>query len=149
MTKPLAYLIDANVISEMMRPTPDRAVADCLDRIAGDGLAIASISVWEILNGIGQLAPGRRRNDLAARFNSILADVFEDAVLDWTAGDAAACAAVMEDKRRRGEPLDAHLPDAFLAGLARNRKLATVTRNEGEFRNIGVEMLNPWSAKAD
>ncbi len=144
----LRYLLDANVISEMMRPAPAMAVADCLDRIADNGLAVASITVWEILSGIGQLPAGRRRDEVAACFKNVLADVFEDAVLEWTAADAAACASIMEEKRRRGEPLDAHLPDAFVAGLARNRKLVIVTRNEREFRNTGLEILNPWSPAA-
>lgn len=143
----VAYLLGANVISEMMRPQPAKAVSDCLDAIAGEGLAIASITVWEILNGIARLPEGRRRDDLAARFEGVVADYFEDAVLDWTAADAAACAALMEEKRRRGEPLDDHLPDAFLAGMARNRNLNVLTRNESEFRNTGVEIINPWTAK--
>ncbi len=149
MTAKVAYLLDANVISEMMRPQPVKAVADCLDRLAVEGLGIASVTVWEILNGIGLLPEGRRRKALADQFEKLLGDYFDDAVLDWTVSDAAACAAVMEEKRRRGEPLDDHLPDAFLAGLALNRKLAVITRNESEFRNSGVEMVNPWKSEGE
>ena len=50
----------------------------------------------------------------------------------------------MEEKRRRGEPLDGYLPDAMLAGMAVCHGLAIVTRNERDFRNIGVEAINPW-----
>jgi len=142
----VAYLLDANVISEMMRPQPAKAVLDRLDAIAVEGLGVASITIWEILNGVARLPEGRRRADLAARFEGVVADYFEGAVLDWNAADAAACAVLMEEKRRRGEPLDDHLPDAFLAGMARNRNLKVLTRNESEFRNTGVEIINPWTA---
>ena len=57
MTAPLAWLIDANVISEMMRPRSEPRVAAFLDSIASEGLGFASITVWEILDGIGRLHP--------------------------------------------------------------------------------------------
>ena len=50
----------------------------------------------------------------------------------------------MEEKRRRGELLDNHLPDAMLAGTAASRGLAIVTRNDRDFRNTGVTAANPW-----
>ena len=128
-----------------MRPNPEPRVAGFLDRIAGEGIGLAAITVWEILNGIGHLDPGQRREDLAERFQGILDDFFEDRILDWTAADARACARIMEEKRRRGEPLDSHLPDAMLAGTAISNGLAIVTRNEREFRNTGAEVVNPWA----
>ena len=62
-----------------------------------------------------------------------------------TLADAQACARIMEEKRRQGEPLDDHLPDAFLAAVAACRGLTVVTRNAGEFRNTGVEVVDPWA----
>jgi len=52
----------------------------------------------------------------------------------------------MEAKRRRGEALENHLPDAFLAATAARHGLTIVTRNASEFRNTGVEVVNPWTA---
>ncbi len=72
MTVRLAWLVDANAVSEMMRPRPDPKVATFLDSIADEGLGIASVTVWEILNGIGRLDPSRRRRDLTARFRDLL-----------------------------------------------------------------------------
>lgn len=143
----ISYLLDANVVSEMMRPHPEKNVASFLDQIAGQGLGIASITVWEILNGIGLLPSGGRRDKIDSQFRAILADYFADRVLDWNAGDAGACARLMEVKRHRGEALDDHLPDAMLAGLAMNRRMIVVTRNESEFRNTGVRIVNPWAAE--
>ena len=58
MTEPLAWLADTNVVSEMMRPRPEPRVAAFLDSIEGEGLGLASITVWEILDGIGRLVAG-------------------------------------------------------------------------------------------
>ena len=145
MTAPTAWLLDTNVVSEMMRPSPEPRVAGFLDEIAAEGIGLAAVTVWEILNGIGQLDPGQRREDLAERFQLLLDDFFEDRIFDWSVADARTCALIMEEKRREGEPLDSHLPDAMLAGTARHRDLAIVTRNEREFRNTGVRVVNPWS----
>jgi toxin FitB len=146
MTAQISYLLDTNVISEMMRPVPAARVVGFLDSIADQGLGLASITVWEILNGVGRLPAGRRRDELQTRFRGIVQTYFEDRVLDWSVGDAEACARLMERKRRSGEPLDDHLPDAMLAGLAVNRNLTIVTRNESEFRNTGARIANSWAA---
>lgn len=144
MTVPVRYLLDANVLSEMMLPAPHPKVVSRIDKVAGQGIALASITVWEIFNGIGLLPSGRRRDQVEAQFRGLLAEYFVDRLLDWNAEDAAACARIMEAKRRLGEPLDAHLPDAMLAGLAVNRRLAVLTRNVKDFRNTGAEIVDPW-----
>jgi len=146
MTGPFAWLIDTNVVSEMMRPRPEPKVAAFLDSIESEGIGLASITVWEILDGIARLAPGRRRKSLSVRFHDLLDELFEDRIVDWSLADARACARLMEEKRRCGEPLDDHVPDAFLAAAAATRGLSVVTRNTGEFRNTGVRTVDPWTA---
>ena len=142
-----AWILDANVVSEMMRPAPEPRVARFLDGIAAEGIGLSAVTVWEVLNGIGRLEPGRRREDLTERFRGILDDLFQERVFDWTAADARACAVIMEEKRRRGEPLDDHLPDAMLAGTALRRRLGIVTRNERDFRHTGAAAVNPWKRR--
>ena len=148
MTARLAWLVDTNVVSEMMRPRPEPRVASFLASVADEGLGLASVTVWEVLDDIGQLDPGRRRRNLADRFEKLLDELFKDRIVAWTLADAQACARIMEEKRRCGEPLEDHLPDACLAAAAATRGLAIVTRNTGEFRNAGVETVNPWVAES-
>ena len=147
MTAPLAWLVDTNVVSEMMRPLPEPRVAAFLDSIADEGTGLASVTVWEVFDGIGRLDPGRRRRGLADRFQDLLDELFEERIVEWSLADALACARIMEDRRRRGEPLDDHVPDAFLAAAAATRGLAVVTRNTGEFRGTGVHTVDPWTAE--
>ena len=146
MIVPAGNLLDTNVVSEMMRPSPNRRVSAFLDAVAREGIGISVISAWEILNGIHRLPDGKRRDDLHSRFKSLLEDVFEDRLFAWSHQDAAACATLMERKRRLGEPLDNHIPDAMIAATAYRHGLRLITRNEKEFRNIGIEVVNPWEA---
>lgn len=145
MNLPIAWLLDTNVVSEMMRPQPEPRVSAFLDSIAPEGMGLSPITVWEILDGIGRLDSGRRRENLADRFQNVLDECFEQRILSWTADDAKSCARIMEEKRRRGEPLDDHVPDAFLVAAAATRGLTVVTRNTREFRNTGVAVVDPWS----
>lgn len=90
MNEPSAYLLDTNVVSEMMRPEPDQRVASAVELAALEGIGIASVTVWEILNGIGGLDPGSRRNDLVLGFRVSFDEAFDGRVLDWTLADTQA-----------------------------------------------------------
>ena len=140
----MGWLLDTNVVSEMMRPSPEPRVAESLDRAEGRGLHISAITIWEIHNGIGLLENRSRRDELARRFEHVLDDVFRDRILDWTAADARQCARIMEQRRRLGTPLDHHLPDAMVAASAASRGLTFVTRNARDFRHTDIEVFNPW-----
>lgn len=127
-----------------MRVHPDPQVEEFLESLPREDVGIASITAWEIFNGIRQLPPGGRRKALEFRFRSLLEEVFDGRVFDWTVEDALACARVMERKRRIGESLDDHLPDAFIAGTAVHLGFAVVTRNVIQFRGVGIPVVNPW-----
>ncbi len=100
----------------MMWPSSEPRGAAYLASVADEGLGMASVTVWKILDGIGRRALGQRRVDLARRFRNLLDDLFEDRVVDWSLADAHVCARIIEAKRWRGERLDDHVPDAFSLG---------------------------------
>ncbi len=129
-----------------MRTQRDPRVSRFLDSIDIEGIGLSTITVWEILNGISRLDHGGRRRNLSNRFQELVEVQFEERVIDWTRADAYACASIMEHKRRRGESLDDHFPDACLAATAICRGLSIVTRNTREFRNTGVDTVDPWIA---
>ncbi len=141
----IEWLLDANVVSELMRPLPDPAVLAFLDRRGAATLGIAAVTEWEILNGFGKMRAGARRSELEAQFQGFRKRLFGDRILEWTSDDARVCARIMEDRRRRGVALDAQLPDAFLAATAVRRGLTIVTRNTRDFQNTGARTVNPWA----
>lgn len=108
MTAPLAWHIDANFISEMMRPRPEPQTATYLNSVAG--LCLTPITVWEILGGIGSLAPGSGRRGLAERLQDLDDELIEDHIFDWTLADPRACARISDSKRRHGKAFDNYLP---------------------------------------
>ncbi len=131
-------------------------------------MGLVSNTVWDVLEGIVRLAPGRCRRSLANRFRDPFEDLFEDRIPEWTLSDSRACARITEDKGRRGEALDDQELDSFLtedkgrrgealddqeldsflAAGALARGSAVVTRNTGEFRNTGLVTVETWTAGA-
>ncbi len=146
MTDRVAYLLDTNVFSEMMRSAPNETVASFLDQTRVEGHGISVVTAWEIQNGIRRLDDGKRRRDLKHMFNGVLADLFADRVFPWDLSAASVCAEIMDTRRRSGRPLDDHLPDAIIASTARANGLTLVTRNVSEFENTGLDLINPWAA---
>ena len=57
MTISLTWLIATNIFSEMMRPRPAPQVAVFLDSIADERIGLASVTIWEVLDGIWSSGP--------------------------------------------------------------------------------------------
>ena len=52
-------LLDTNVVSEAMKPEPNPAVRNWLDEQAAETLYLSSVTVAELMFGIGVLPKGR------------------------------------------------------------------------------------------
>ena len=148
MTARVVWILDPNIVAEMMRANPNPVVVEFLGQIALEGIGLSAVAVWGILNGISQLDLGKRRKNLTDRFYGMLEEMFVGRIFDWTSAHARICAQFMEVRRRRGEPIDNHLPDAMIASTAKYLGLTVVTRNEKEFRSAGVRSVNPWARKS-
>jgi predicted nucleic acid-binding protein len=139
------YLLDTNVISELMRPLPSPVVLAWIDTVGVAGLAISAVSIWEIRYGLALLEHGARRTELARRFDVLVVELFGAGIFDLTSAAAERCASIMARKRALGESLDQHLPDAMIAGIAAQAGLMVATRNLAEFRNCDLKLINPWN----
>ena len=65
-------LLDTNVVSEAIKPEPHPSVLAWLDAQAAETLFLSSITVAELLFGIGALPDGKRKDMLAARIDGLL-----------------------------------------------------------------------------
>lgn len=136
-------VLDTNVVSEAMKPEPDRAVRRWLDAQAAETLYLSSVTIAEILFGIGCLPEGKRRDRLAEVFDG-LATLFGGRILSFDA-EAARQYAVLAVKARaagRGFPL----PDGYIAAIAAAHGFVVASRDAAPFEAAGVSVLNPWKA---
>ena len=78
-------ILDTNVLSALMRTTPETTVVAWLDRQPAESVWITSITLFEARLGLARLPKGKRRQTLEAAFTQLLEDDLENRVLDLTA----------------------------------------------------------------
>ncbi len=137
-------LLDTNVLSEMMRSRPAPVVISWLDAYPPEDVWTTSVSVFEVRFGLALMPDGRRRRDLADAFEALLETDLQGRIasVDVAAADAAAVLAA--ERRRLGRSVD--FRDTLIAGVAVARRAALATRNVRHFQDIGVSVLDPWTA---
>ena len=133
-------LLDSNVVSEAMKPEPHPAVRDWLDAQAAETLFLCSITIAELMFGIGALPKGKRKDKLAAAFDGML-DLFDQRILhfDTEAAVRYADLAVKARAAGRGFPT----PDGYIAAIAAAHQFAVASRDVSAFIAAGVIVIDP------
>jgi predicted nucleic acid-binding protein len=139
-------LLDTNVVSALMRRNPDALVVSWLDDQPAESIWTTSITVFEVRTGLELLTPGRRRQQLERAFDELLAEDFEGRVQSFD--QAAAVAAGRIAARRQSTGRTVEIRDAQIAGIATVRKAVLATRNIRHFEDLGINLVDPWSASA-
>ena len=137
-------VLDTNVVSETMRPSPEPRVIDWLNRQEITTLHLTTISLAELRFGIACLDPGRRRDDLDARLGRMLAQVFTGRVLGFTEAAAPEYALRMADARRRG--LSVGFADGAIGAIAAAAGHIVASRDVAPFEALGIKIVDPWTA---
>ena len=135
-------LLDTNVVSEAMRPKPDRRVLGWLDAQAAQTLFLSTVSLAELLLGIESLPTGKRRRALAAALAEQVVALFAERIVPFDLPAAQSYAEIVMRARRSGHAIA--VADAQIAAIAASRDFSVATRDEAPFRAAGVEVLNPW-----
>ncbi len=139
-------LLDTNVVSEMIKLTPDPAVGRWLARQPEPDVFLCAVTEAELRFGVAMLPDGRRRDALAAVIEGILGEDFAGRILPFDSRAAIAYATVSSGRRRAGRPIST--ADAQIAAVALSRGAPIATRNVSDFEGCGVEVINPWDQPA-
>lgn len=136
-------LLDTNVVSEAMTREPHPRVRAWLDAQAAETLFLSSITVAELLFGIGALPAGKRKDALAAALDDVLG-VFAARVLpfDTSAARRYGDLAVRARAAGRGFPT----PDGYIAAIAAAHGFAVASRDLSAFEAAGLPVIDPWTA---
>ena len=135
-------LLDTNVLSELMRPAIDPAVAAWVRSRPPDELFTPSFCEAELRYGIAHLPVGRRRAELDAAFEALLADGFVGRVIAFDSACAGGYATVRAHREEIGQPIG--VQDAIVAGTALAHGAAVATRNTRDFSDCGIAVIDPW-----
>lgn len=138
------FLLDTNIISELIKPRPEPKVVTWVDSTDETLLFLSVLTLGEIRKGIAALEKASRRVALEAWLETRLRPRFsgrilpiDEAVADRWGVLAAAAAA-------RGAPLP--VIDGLLAATALQYNLTLVTRNARGAPGTGALVFNPWES---
>ena len=135
----MSYLLDTNVISELVRPKPAKIVLDWFANIPSEALHISVLTLGEIRKGVEQMPDGVRREKLRLWLEHDLVDWFGTRVLPVDVLVADRWGRLLASV---GRPVPSI--DSLLAATALRHELRVVTRNEKDFDYPGLQVVNPW-----
>ncbi len=136
------FLVDTNVLSELIKPRPEPRVVAWVHATDESLLYLSVLTIGEIRKGINSLPPGHRRglleswiaNELGLRFAGRILSIDPDIAERWGLLSARASAA--------GNPLP--VIDGLMAATALHHNLTFVTRNVSDVQISGLSIFNPW-----
>jgi len=135
-------VVDTNVISEVVRLEPSSAVMGWL-AYPPDDIAVCSVTIGELLTGIGMLPDGARRRGLA---EAVEGELLKFAVrLPYDESAARAYAEVCALARRAGRAL--HTEDGMIAAICVSWGARLATRNVKDFDFLPISVVNPWDVQ--
>lgn len=135
----MSYLLDTNVISELVRPKPHRNVLAWFEGKPNDVLHLSVLSLGEIRKGIERLDKGARKEQLRLWLERELPAWFGNRCLAVNAAVADRWGSLMAKAPRTTGAID-----GLIAATALHFGLRIVTRNEADFRFDGLDVVNPW-----
>jgi predicted nucleic acid-binding protein len=139
----MKFLLDTNVVSEWMKPRPNRGVIAWLAETDEDRVFLSVVTITELRYGIERMAAGSRRNRLDEWLSEELPLRFEGRVLPVDAVIADACGKLVAYSESLGRPIEPR--DAFIAATAEIHGLTLVTRNASDFQPTLKTILTPWT----
>ena len=138
-----AFLIDTNVLAELMRVHPDKRVFQWFDAHSDKNFYVSSITKAEIFLGIALLPKGMRQRRLTEAAEIMFAQDFLSRCLPFDEKAAGIYAEIVAARARLGKPVSTE--DAQIAAVAMASNLVLVSRNIKDFEGIeGLETINPW-----
>ena len=140
------FILDTNVVSELMRADVDPTVLGWIDRRLRRQLFTTAITEAEIRVGIACLPAGARRRGLADACERAFGDLLANRVLPFDSGAARSYAEIVTAKHRTGRLVSQ--ADGQILAIAQYRRMTVATRNVKDFEDAGVEIVNPWSVGA-
>ncbi len=137
----IMIILDTNVLSAVMRQTPEKHVVAWLDQQPRTSVWTTSVTVLEIGFGLQIMPLGKRRALLIESFDALL-DKIGQRVAPFDADAAQYAANLMAARQKKGRPGD--LRDTMIAGIVLAHHATLATCNVAHFADLSVPVVNPW-----
>ncbi|MCH9643725.1 MAG: type II toxin-antitoxin system VapC family toxin [Gammaproteobacteria bacterium] len=137
----MSYLLDTNILSELVKKTPNTHVTHWVQSVPDDQLHISALTLGEIRKGVEKVQSKAKQEKLRLWLEHELAGWFEERILPINIGIADRWGRLQAEENR---PLPAI--DSLLAATALHHDFIFVTRNVQDFQYTTLKVVNPWEA---
>lgn len=137
----MTYLVDANVLSEPTRSSPDLGVVEWLRHNERE-IVVDPVVLGEVRFGILLLPKGKRRTGLERWFDAGVQRVH---CLPWEAETGLRWAELLARLRAAGRAMP--IKDSLIAATALVHGLVVATRNRTDFEKAGVKIVDPFAGR--
>lgn len=134
-------ILDTNVLSALMRQTPDAKVVAWLDQQPRTSIWTTAVTVLEVQFGLQIMPTGKKRSQLASQFQLILEKI-EHRILPFDNAAAEQAADLMATRQNKGQPQE--LRDTMIAGIVLSNHATLATGNTAHFHDLAVSLIDPW-----
>ena len=135
-------ILDTNVVSELMRPSPEENVVEWIISRDSQDLYLTTVSEAELRYGVEIMPAGQRREGLRMAMEAMFREDFAGRILPFDSPSAQAYAAIAASRRSAGRPISHS--DCQIAAIASAHSASAVTRDTSGFEGCGVPVINPW-----
>ena len=137
----MKYLLDTCVISELVKPTPNRKVVDWINELPSEALFLCVITIGEVRKGLTKLPDSKKKERLTLWLNTLLIEYNERIFFI----DLMVCenwGVLQGNAEKAGTPMSTI--DGLIAATAYTHNLTIATRNENDFTPSNIPIINPW-----
>lgn len=135
-------VFDTNIVSEILKESKSNPrVIDWFITLPPQDCYTTAITTAELLYGLALNPIGQKRSMLSDSVRAFL-KVYADRTLPFTKEAAPYYASIVATRRHAGRPIG--VQDAMIAAIARSWGASVATRNVKDFKDTGVELINPW-----
>ena len=143
----MRYLLDTCVISELVKSKPEKRVVKWIDSVEEDQLFLSAVTIGELEKGICRLPDSRRKDRIEKWLHEDLLLRFEDKILNLDIDTFIAWGQLTATLETQGIKMPS--TDSLIAATVIYHDLCLVTRNERDFQNCHLSILNPWTEKPE
>ncbi len=136
------YILDTNVISQLVARKPDLHVLHWLESIPPEQIFLSVITLGELQKGMEKLPTSARKTELLAWLEHDLLSRFRDHLLSVDVPVMLTWGSLTARLEAAGRPIPAI--DSLLAATALVYGCTLVTRNIKDFAATGILVLDPW-----
>jgi tRNA(fMet)-specific endonuclease VapC len=138
----LKYLLDTNIISELISKQPNQKVLDFISSIDEVNIFLSVITIGELKSGIENIESTQRKEQLTLWFEHDLLLRFQNRIINIDTNIMIRWGKINQNLKNIGKPLP--IMDSLIASSCIDSGFTLVTRNEKDFQNLDINIINPF-----